>query len=199
MRSPPTASRNASAKQRASPALPPPAASGKASTRPVPSPPPSGRESPTALPSSSSRSTGIPCRAPSKTDRCRAGERRGATKRELVPEVGARIDGLAAHENLVVQVRPRRASGVAGPADEAAALDALPRLDVQPREVAVQRADVLAVVDDDRVAVFLVQAGQHHGAVGRRVDRGATLGADVHAAVELEPRGPRRVAGAVFG
>src|SRR3989442_8003435 len=124
-----------------------------------------------------------------------ANRSRGAS----VPEVGARVDGLAADQDLVVEVGAGRAAGVAGPGDEAAALDALAGLDVEAREVAVERAHVLAVVEDDRGAVFLMRAGEDHGAVGRGVDRGAALGADVHAAVELEPGGPRGVARAELG
>src|ERR1700675_4604338 len=49
--------------------------------------------------------------------------------RQLLPEVGARVDRAAFGQDLVVEVRARRPAGVAGDPDVRAALDLLPERD----------------------------------------------------------------------
>src|SRR4030095_13092225 len=117
----------------------------------------------------------------------------------LVPEIGAGIDCLSLDQDLVVQVRAGGASRVAGPPDDRSSLDALTRLDVQSREVAVEALDVLSVVQDDGDAVLLVRARHRDRAGGRRAHRRAVLRADVDAAVELGALRPRRLPHAVLG
>ena len=98
-----------------------------------------------------------------------------------------------------MEVRAGRAAGVAGPANDGAAVDPVARLDVRLREVTVDALDVLAVVEDDRDPVFLVRPGDRHDTTGRSADRRAVLGADVETAVELGPRRPRRCPHAELG
>src|SRR6266566_6014345 len=97
----------------------------------------------------------------------------------LIPEVRAGVDRLALDHDLVVQVRAGRAAGVPGPADHGAALDPVTRLDVRLREMAVHALDVLAMVEDDRDAVFLIGPGDRHDAASRSADGRAVLCADV--------------------
>src|SRR5436189_3908445 len=118
---------------------------------------------------------------------------------ELVPEVRARVDGVTLHENFVVEVRARGAPGVAGVRDHLTPLDALAVLHEGLREVAVERADLLAVVDDDRNTVLRLRAGEEDRAARGRADRRAGLGVDVDAAVELGDSRPRREAVAELG
>src|SRR5947207_11028156 len=114
----------------------------------------------------------------------------------LVPEVRARVDGVTLHENFVVEVRARGTPGVAGVRDHLTPLDALAVLHEGLREVAVERADLLAVVDDDRNTVLRLRAGEEDRPARGRADRRAGLGVDVEAAVELGDARPRREAGA---
>src|SRR5262245_46440866 len=118
---------------------------------------------------------------------------------DLIPEIGAGIDRVALDQDLVVQMRAGGASGIAGPPDDRTALDTLARLDVQPREVAVETLEVLAVVEDDGDAVLLVRARHCDRAGGRRAYGRAVLRADVDAAVELGALRPRRLPHPVLG
>src|SRR5919106_841329 len=118
---------------------------------------------------------------------------------QSIPKVRARIDGPTADQDLVVQVRARGAPGVAGVADERPTLHALARLHAELRQVAVEGADVLAVVDDDRRPVILRVAGVDHGPRRRRVDRCTARGPDVDAGVELALVRPGRLPVAEFG
>src|SRR5262245_15018094 len=103
----------------------------------------------------------------------------------LVPEVSAGVDGLSLDHDLVVQVRPRGPAGVTGVANHGAAHDALTVLHAELRQMAVERADILAVIEHDRRPVVLGGAGVHDGAGGRGVDRCPLAGPDVHAAMKL--------------
>src|SRR5262252_3390396 len=116
-----------------------------------------------------------------------------APQSKLIPEVGAGVDRLPLNQDLVVQVRAGRAARVAGPADDGASVDTVADPDVRLREVAIDALDVLAVVEDDRDAVFLVRPRNRHDAAGRGADRRTVVCADVEAAVELAPRRPRRL------
>src|SRR3989441_12547036 len=114
---------------------------------------------------------------------------------DLVPEVGAGVDGLPLHHDLVVKVRARGAPGIAGVADHLAPLDPLALLHGGLREVAVKRADVLAVVENDRDAVLRLRAGEGDRPFRGGADRRAGLRVDIDAAVELGDPRPRREAG----
>src|SRR5205809_7660848 len=98
-----------------------------------------------------------------------------------------------------MQVRARRAPGVAGVRQQRTALDLLARLHRQLREVAVQALDLLAVVNDYRVAVLRLRSGEDHGARRRRVLRRATVCADVEARVGCLRLRPRLLARAEVG
>src|SRR5690242_3989857 len=79
-----------------------------------------------------------------------------------------RIDGLAVEQNLVVQMRARRAARRADIADHVAALDSLADADGIARQVAESRRDAIAVRDFDAIPVVAVVRGQLYRAVGRR-------------------------------
>ena len=64
-----------------------------------------------------------------------------------------RVGQLAVQQDLVVQVRAGRSAGRADVADHVAAVDAVARVDGEPRQVAVPRDDAVAVVDHNEVAV----------------------------------------------
>src|SRR4029453_13421050 len=118
--------------------------------------------------------------------------RGGSRTYTLVPEELAGIDGLAPHLDLVVEVRARGASGVAGEGDDLPALDGLPLLDADLLEVTVERAETVAVVQDDGRAVLAPVAREVHRAGGRREHGGAAASADVEPAVELLVARPGR-------
>src|SRR5262249_21915714 len=73
-----------------------------------------------------------------------------------------RIDGRSVQQDLVMQVRRRRAARRANVADDFAALDLLANAHGVAREVTEARLDAETVRDQDRVAVVAV--------VGRRLD-----------------------------
>jgi hypothetical protein len=70
--------------------------------------------------------------------------------------LGILRDALEAH--FEVQVRAGRAAGVAAQADQLAALDDLPGLDLELGEVGIARREVVAVVEFDQVAVLGMEA-----------------------------------------
>src|SRR2546426_6591473 len=119
---------------------------------------------------------------------------RSPPPRKLIPEVGAGVDGLPLHHDLVVKVGARGAPGIAGITDHLAPLDPLALLHGGLREVAVERADVLAVVENDRDAVLRLRAGEGDRPFRGGADRRAGLRVDIDAAVELGDPRPRREA-----
>src|SRR2546426_2182642 len=106
-------------------------------------------------------------------------EGRSPPPRKLIPEVGAGVDGLPLHHDLVVKVRARGAPGIAGVTDHLAPLDPLALLHGGLREVAVERADVLAVVENDRDAVLRLRAGEGDRPFRGGADRRAGLRVDI--------------------
>ena len=112
----------------------------------------------------------------------------------LVPEELARVHRLTVNLDLVVQVRAGGAAGVPGERDDLSPVDALARLHADLLEVPVERAQLVAVIEDDGVAVLAAAAREVHGAGGRGQDRGPPIRADVEAAVELLLAGPRGLA-----
>src|SRR2546426_10100514 len=73
---------------------------------------------------------------------------RSPPPRKLIPEVGAGVDGLPLHHDLVVKGRARGAPGIAGVADHLAPLDPLALLHGGLRRGGVKRAEVLGGVAD---------------------------------------------------
>ncbi len=98
-----------------------------------------------------------------------------------------------------MQVRPRAAAGAAGEGDELAALDVGALLHPDLLEVPVERAQVVAVVQDDGVPVLAPVAREEHGAGGGGHDRRPPVGADVEPAMELQLATPRGRAHAETG
>ena len=82
-----------------------------------------------------------------------------------------RIDVGVADQRREVQVVAAGEAGRAGEAEPLAALDARARLDVDARQVAVERGEPEAVVEHDAVAVDPEIAREEHPARGRRGDR----------------------------
>ena len=83
-----------------------------------------------------------------------------------------------------MQMRPGRQAGHADIPDHRTLVDALAGLDLaKPRHMAVQRAVVLAVVQDHHVAVAALGAHEHHPCIARRHDRRTGSGRVVHALV----------------
>src|SRR6185369_10248226 len=110
----------------------------------------------------------------------------GAYRRALVPEVGAWVHRLPLHLDLVMKVRPRGATGIAGVGDHLTAFDLLLGGHVHAGQMTVQRLDIVAVIDDQADAVLGLRSREHHGARRRRHHRGPPRRADVHPAVGLE-------------
>src|SRR3990167_2190629 len=135
----------------------------------------------------------------SSTTRILAMPGAGGPAARSVPEVGAGIHGLALHEDLVVEVGPGGPPGVAAEPHQRAPLDPVARLHVHLGEMAVDAADVLAVVEDDGDAVLGLGARERDGGRGRRLYRRAALRADVEPAVELAGAGPGREPQAELG
>src|SRR6185369_15325743 len=85
---------------------------------------------------------------------CGAGARPGGEAARLVPEELARVHRLSVDLDLVVQVRAGGAAGIPGERDDLAPLDALALLHSDLLEMPVERAQVVAVVEDDGGAVL---------------------------------------------
>ena len=107
--------------------------------------------------------------------------------RAAQPQSGAqeflRIDGVAVHARLVVQMRPGRAPGRADLADDLAGAHPLPDLDVIVGQMPVAGREPVAVVDLDHLAVAALPAGDRDVAVGGRAHRIAGLAAEIQAGV----------------
>ena len=85
--------------------------------------------------------------------------------------------------NLKMQMRPRRAAGVADVGNDLPGFDLLACGDADARAVRVQCRQSTAVVELDVVATTVEGVGDSDGAVGSRQDRGAFGHSDVGAAV----------------
>src|SRR5207244_2198908 len=110
----------------------------------------------------------------------------------LIPEIRSRVDRLALHENLVVQVRTGGAPAIAGAAELRAAIHPLAHGDADLGEVSVHAFDVVAVVDHHGMAVLAVPSGEAHAAGGGGAHGRAAFSANVDPRVELLLRRPRR-------
>src|SRR4030095_10724821 len=114
-----------------------------------------------------------------------------------LPEIAGGVDRLVLDPDLVVQVRAGRAPGIAGECDDISALHFLVHGDVELGEVAVERLCLIAVLDDQRLAVFGIDAREDHGAGRGGLDGRAHPRADVEPAVELRVGRPGRGAAAL--
>ena len=92
--------------------------------------------------------------------------------------------------NLKMQMRPRRAAGVADVGNDLPGFDLLACGDADARAVRVQCRQSTAVVELDVVAITAAPTvegvGDSDGAVGSRQDRGAFGHSDVGAAVVVD-------------
>src|SRR5205823_77745 len=101
--------------------------------------------------------------------------------------LAARVGGPAAHQELVVQVRPGREAGRADVADRLALIHPLPRVQAagEPRQVTVPRPNAVDVSQLDEVAVSgVIVLDARHDPVLRGADRSTVGCRDVHAPVE---------------
>src|SRR5438874_7176057 len=96
-----------------------------------------------------------------------------------LPEVAARVDRRAVDAHLVVKVRPGGAARRADGADRLAAMHLLALAHVERGEMAVERVEPTAVIDDHEAAVARVAPGEDHLAVAGRRHRKAVLRRDV--------------------
>src|SRR5438874_3524615 len=113
----------------------------------------------------------------------RVGQRDAAS----LPEVAARVDRRAVDAHLVVKVRPGGTARRADGADRLAAMHLLALAHVERGEMAVERVEPTAVIDDHEAAVARVAPGEDHLAVAGRRHRKAVLRRDVDAGVHLAP------------
>src|SRR6266705_2703542 len=117
----------------------------------------------------------------------------GSTVAVLWPsEYKPRVDGPTVHQNLIVQVRPRRVPGRADQADPGTLLDRLSSYHVRLREMSIEGADLMTVIDDNRPAVAATPSDEGHGAARWRANKCAPAGADVYAGVKSRPGCARR-------
>src|SRR5438094_8823827 len=79
----------------------------------------------------------------------------------------ARVDGGAAEANLEVEVRAVRVARGTDEAEALAGLDSAAAVDVDCREVRVERADAVAVEDDDQLAPPAARESGERDAAGR--------------------------------
>src|SRR5205085_35367 len=100
-------------------------------------------------------------------------------------QVSERINRRVVNAHLVVQVRPRRATGRADAPQWFAARDLLPdgRLDL--RQVAVARRQAVAVIDLDELPIAVLPTGESDRAVGCGDHGRARRGRDVLPGVKL--------------
>src|SRR5438034_409292 len=118
----------------------------------------------------------------------RVGQRDAASRDAAsLPEVAARVDRRAVDAHLVVKVRPGGAARRADGADRLAAMHLLALAHVERGEMAVERVEPTAVIDDHDAAVARVAPGEDHLAVAGRRHRKAVLRRDVDAGVHLAP------------
>src|SRR5262249_19339849 len=103
-----------------------------------------------------------------------------------------RVDGPTVHQNLIVQVRPRRVPGRADPAAPGPLLDRLSSYHVRLREMPIEGADLMTVIDDNRPAVAATPSDEGDGAARWRAHKCAPAGADVYASVKSRPGWARR-------
>src|SRR5205085_6201117 len=96
-----------------------------------------------------------------------------------------RTDGHIADAHLVVEVRPRRASGRADLTQLIASLQLLSDGDFDLRQVAVARRQTVAVVNDDHLPVATLPSGLRDHSVRRGDDGRAGRGGDVLAGMKL--------------
>src|SRR5580692_4702701 len=104
----------------------------------------------------------------------------------LLVEAGCGVYWDAVYSYFEVEVGAGGSAGHAYCADCLAALDVLALAHEDLRAVAVERGHRAAVVDDDRVAVAAVPAGEDDAPAGGGGDRGALGRAYVDAGVHLE-------------
>src|SRR5262249_57292755 len=121
------------------------------------------------------------------------GRGRGSTVEVLWPsEYKPRVDGPTVHQNLVVQVRSRRVPGRADLADPGTLLDRLSSYHVRLREMSIESADLMTVIDDNRPAVAATPSDEGDGAARWRANKCASAGANVYASVKSRPGCARR-------
>src|SRR5262249_19070897 len=101
-----------------------------------------------------------------------------------VAEVLVRIHRRVVDVHFIVHVRPGGASRETDIADGVTARDALSGNDGEARHMTVERRDAVAMVDDDRAAVAVMEVRFDDGAVRRRDDALSVATADVRAAME---------------
>src|SRR5215831_8840119 len=117
----------------------------------------------------------------------------GSTVDVLWPsEYKSRVDGPTVHQNLIVQVRPRHVPSRADQADHGTLLDRLSSYHVRLREMSIEGADLMTVIDDNRPAVAATPSDEGHGAARGRANKCTPAGADVYAGVKSRPGWARR-------
>src|SRR5216117_3107048 len=111
-----------------------------------------------------------------------------------LPEERARVDRLAGHEHLVVEVGPRAPAGAPDEPDDLPLRHPLADLHVELLQVAVERPHAVAVIERDVLAEAPVGARLDDRPRRRRLDRRPRRAADVDPLVMLWRPGPRRAA-----
>src|SRR5690606_30140135 len=100
-------------------------------------------------------------------------------------------DGLAVHDDFVVQMGTGTPAGAPQIADPLSFFHVIARVDMPFAQVKVTGFDSPSVIDDNVVALRAVPGGFDHLAVGCGVHRVAHFAAQVDARVEGEPSGER--------
>src|SRR6476620_1317741 len=99
-------------------------------------------------------------------------------------QIWIRIDRRIEDADFVVQVRAGAAAALSYIAYRVAPADVLSGSHGKAREMAVQRADAVAMVDQHRAAVAVHEIGEADNPVRRSDDAGAVIAGDIHAAME---------------
>ena len=106
------------------------------------------------------------------------------------------VNADAVEDDLVVQVRPGAAAGVAHIAHQIAPAQGIAFFNRAALHMGIPGYQPIAVIDDYGIAVGTVRAGEADHALGCALDGRASLGGNVYAFVELAPTGERRAAAA---
>src|SRR5262249_41291058 len=108
---------------------------------------------------------------------------RARFRRSLIEKELARVLRNSVDPDLVVQVRTRRASGVAHRAKLLSPFNSIAGLDQHFSEVPIARLDPVAVVKRNHVPVIALRTCEYHRPIRWSIDRLARLGCNIQSGV----------------